>query len=446
MNITSKFAAMRSGIYDALFGSQSVNVGEMKEASSHPNVKTISMTLSRQASPDDIIINAMIKKIDNKEHLVFTSAPKNFHGMIMRCFFGNKKNVERFYKRGIEMIPFQTTSDDNDFNLNVSLVPLSSKKGVVKSFNSQKVEAEPNEYNNFLQPELFIEGNDTPIGTTPVAPEDTSNPPQSSFFGTPIALASLPSASRSSNDEMGLMGLKELQNKLLQLTQKEKNLQYRQDFNSKIANIEMPEHLNKELVSTRREIEEVKGEIGIASTWREVGDQTSEKIDPAASLTPRSSVTSVVDTDFNSNHPQPSSTASNNPRAPLKSIETPEDEVGIEKIWEIAGKYREHFKRIQVLTQQRESIEKEIQSLTTSRPQETQKETLQRTDSLKEKMQAKGKLIAETNDLISQRDQLITTFSREYPNYRFDEKGNICDVTGKIIDHPDETGKIIDRP
>ncbi|MDH4469754.1 MAG: hypothetical protein QE493_02135 [Verrucomicrobiae bacterium] len=264
---------------------------------------------------------------------------------------------------------------------------------------------------------------------------------QSSFFGTPIALASLPSASRSSNDEMGL---NELQNKLSQLTQKEKNLQYRQDFNSKIANIEMPEHLKKELVSTQREIEEVKGQIGIASTWREVGDQTSDETDPAASLTPRSSVTSV-DTDFNSNHPQPSSTASNDPdksgnindpRALLKSIGTPEDKVGIEKIWEIAGKYREHFQRIQVLTQQRESIEKEIQSLTTPRPQETQRETLQRTDSLKEKMQAKRKLIAETNDLISQRDQLITTFSREYPNYRFDEKGNICDVTGKIIDRP----------
>ncbi|MDH4469753.1 MAG: hypothetical protein QE493_02130 [Verrucomicrobiae bacterium] len=120
MNITSKFAAMRSGIYDALFGSQSVNVGEMKEASSHPNVKTISMTLSRQASPDDIVINAMIKKIDNKEHLVFTSAPKNFHGMIMRCFFGNKKNVERFYKGGIEMTLLKATSDDNDLNLKVS--------------------------------------------------------------------------------------------------------------------------------------------------------------------------------------------------------------------------------------------------------------------------------------------------------------------------------------
>ena len=107
---------MRSGIYDALFGSQSVNVGEMKEASSHTNVKTISMTLNRQASPDDIVINAMIKKIDNKEHLVFTSTPKNFYGIIMRCFFGNKKNVERFHKRGIEMTPVQTTSDDNDFN------------------------------------------------------------------------------------------------------------------------------------------------------------------------------------------------------------------------------------------------------------------------------------------------------------------------------------------
>jgi hypothetical protein len=437
---------MRSGIYDALFGSQSVNVGEMREASSHPNVKTISMTLSRQASPDDIVINAMIKKIDNKEHLVFTSAPKNFHGMIMRCFFGNKKNVERFYKGGIEMTPVQTTSDDNDFNLNVSLVPLSSKKGVVKSFNSQKVEAEPNEYNNFLQPELFIEGNDTPIGTTPVAPEDTSNPPQSSFFGTRIALASLSSGSeviprtpnlgsRSSNDEMGLMGLKELQNKLSQLTQKEKNLQSRQNFNSKFLNVKMPEHLKKKLVSIKGEIEEVKGEIGIASTWREVDDQTSDETDPAASLTPRSSVTSVVDTDFNSNHSQPSSTASNNPRAPLNLIETPEDEVGIEKIWEIAGKYREHFKRIQVLTQQRESTQKEIQSLTTPGLQETPKETLKRTGILTEKRQAKGKLIAETNDLISQRDQLITTFSREYPNYRFDEKGNICDETGKIIDH-----------
>jgi hypothetical protein len=379
---------MRSGIYDALFGSQSVNVGEMKEASSHPNVKTISMTLSRQASPDDIVINAMIKKIDNKEHLVFTSAPKNFHGMIMRCFFGNKKNVERFYKRGIEMIPFQTTSDDNDFNLNVSLVPLSSKKGVVKSFNSQKVEAKPNEYNNFLQPELFIEGNDTPIGTTPVAPEDTSNPPQSSFFGTRIALASLSSGSeviprtpnlgsRSSNDEMG-----------------------------------------------------------IALTWREVGDQTSEKIDPAASLTPRSSVTSVVDTDFNSNHPQPSSTASNDPRALLKSIGTPEGKAGIEKIWEIAGKYREHFRRIQVLTQQRVSIGKEIDSLTTPRPQETQNETIEHKGILREKRQARDQLIAETNELISQRDQLITTFKSEYPNYRFDENGNICDVTGKIIDRP----------
>jgi hypothetical protein len=431
---------MRSGIYDALFGSQSVNVGEMKEASSHPNVKTISMTLSRQASPDDIVINAMIKKIDNKKHLVFTSAPKNFHGMIMRCFFGNKKNVERFYKGGIEMTLLKATSDDNDLNLKVStsnlvIDPINQTDQSKSFLPTTSLDSPNSSMNNSISSNAAI--SNSAISNSHSIESVTDQTPavdssQSSFFGTPIALASLPSASRSSNDEMGL---NELRNKLSQLTQKEKNLQCRQVSNLKIANIEMPEHLNNELVSIRREIEKVKGEIGIASTWREVGDQTSDETDPAASLTPRSSVTSV-DTDFNSNHPQPSSTASYNRRAPLKSIETPEDEVGIEKIWAIAGKYREQFKRIQVLTQQRESIEKEIQSLTTPGLQETQKETLKRTGILTEKKQAKRKLIAETNDLISQRDQLITTFSREYPNYRFDEKGNICDVTGKIIDRP----------
>jgi hypothetical protein len=440
MSITSKFTAMRSGIYDALFGSQSVNVGEMKEVSSHTNVKTISMTLNRQASPDDIVINAMIKKIDNQKHLVFTSAPKNFYGMIMRCFFGNKKNVERFYKRGIEMTPVQTTSDNNDFNLNVS--PSNSVIAQINRTNQNKsflpttsLDSPNSNMNNSISNADISNSNSIKSVTDPKPAVDSH---QSSFFGTPIALASLPSASRSSNDEMGL---DELRNKLSQLTQEKENLQCRQVSNLKIANIEMPKHLKEKLVSIQGEIEDVKGKIEIASTWREVSDQTLDETDPAASLTPRSSVTSV-DTDFNSNHPQPSSTASNDPdksgniddpRALLKSIGTPEDKVGIEKIWEIAGEYREHFKRIQVLTQQRESIEKEIQSLTTPSPHEGPKERLKRTVSRTEKEKAKVKLIAEIEGLISQRDELITTFSSEYPNYRFDENGNIRDGTGKII-------------
>jgi hypothetical protein len=382
--------------------------------------------------------------------------------MIMRCFFGNKKNVERFYKGGIEMTLLKATSDDNDLNLKVStsnlvIDPINQTDQSKSFLTTTSLDSPNSSMNNSISSNAAISNSAISNSHSIESVTDLTpavDPPQSSFFGTRIELASLSSGSeviprtpnlgsRSSNDEMGLMGLKELQNKLSQLTQKEKNLQYRQDFNSKIANIEMPEHLKEELVSTQREIEEVKGQIGIASTWREVGDQTSDETDPAASLTPRSSVTSV-DTDFNSNHPQPSSTASNDPdksgnindpRALLKSIGTPEDKVGIEKIWEIAGKYREHFKRIQVLTQQRESIEKEIQSLTTPRLQETQRETLKRTASLTENGKAMVKLIAEIKGLISQRDQLITTFSREYPNYRFDENGNIRDETGKIIDH-----------
>ena len=430
-----------SKIYDSFFNHDSINVAQMKE-NYPPSSKIVfrSMTPTRKASREDIVINAMIKKIDNQEHLVFTSTPKNFYGMIMRCFFGNKKNVERFYKRGIEMTPVQTTSDNNDFNLNVS--PSNSVIAQINRTNQNKsflpttsLDSPNSNMNNSISNADISNSNSIKSVTDPKPAVDSH---QSSFFGTPIALASLPSASRSSNDEMGLDGLR---NKLSQLTQEKENLQCRQVSNLKIANIEMPEHLKKKLVSIQGEIEDVKGEIGIASTWREVGDQTSDETDPAASLTPRSSVTSV-DTDFNSNHPQPSSTASNDPdksgniddpRALLKSIGTPEDKVGIEKIWEIAGEYRKHFKSIQVLTQQRESIEKEIQSLTTPRPHETQKETLKRTASLTEKGKAMVKLIAEIKGLISQRDQLITTFSREYPNYRFDENGNIRDETGKII-------------
>lgn len=70
--------------------------------------------------------------------------------MIIRCFFGNKKNVERFYNSGKE----KSTCDD-EFNLNVSIEELSSRKREVNASSSEKASLDKDPHNDFFSPELF---------------------------------------------------------------------------------------------------------------------------------------------------------------------------------------------------------------------------------------------------------------------------------------------------
>ncbi|MFZ4115191.1 MAG: hypothetical protein ACOYK6_00535 [Chthoniobacterales bacterium] len=108
---------------------------------------------------------------------------------------------------------------------------------------------------------------------------------------------------------------------------------------------------------------------------------------------------------------------------------------------EISGRYRKYFEIIQKITEERAFLQKEIDTLNGEIATAKLKSTSS-LPSLSTRLRTKVRMLQNNEktaqNLTEQRNQLFLTINTEiktiYPNYRFDENGNLLDEYGKILD------------
>ncbi|MFZ4115193.1 MAG: hypothetical protein ACOYK6_00545 [Chthoniobacterales bacterium] len=128
----------------------------------------------------------------------------------------------------------------------------------------------------------------------------------------------------------------------------------------------------------------------------------------------------------------------------LRKVISLEDQKEISRLWSIAGKYREHFKTIQDLTQNRDSLSEKIKSLqkeislVATKNRESQQKMLLAlsTDKANTEKELKD-LNKNIKSLTDQRDTLFATINAKIKilnsAYSFDSNGNLLDEKGEIL-------------